>query len=383
MPSSAEQAPVKLLSIDGGGVRGLSALVLLEQLMGLINHKRENMNLPPQEPWEIFDMIGGTSTGGLIAVMLGRLRMSIEDCIAAYENLADRAFTEQNFLNLVKGKITLGPRFKTQPLEDAIKTIIGDTWETDLLYESGRPRCQVFVVAHLQNTNKAAILRSYRNYYAAKAQLDEMRIWQACRATSAALTYFEPIEVGYRIYSDGGLLYNNPVQLVHSEASDMFQGRDQLIVSLGTGIPRIEEWKPSLASIAKDLAALATDAENTANVFHKLGGGKAAKEGRYFRFSVLDLGNIGLEESKRLKDIKVLTESYIDDAGVGDKVDSCAQQLAEGVCALHEVPMVPKAFTNKHTGSHDKILEERLRKLNTSPSSTEVSEGKQALSASR
>jgi patatin-like phospholipase/acyl hydrolase len=62
--SSAEQAPVKLLSIDGGGVRGLSALVVLEQLMDLTNYKREQLGLPHQELWEMFDMIGGTSTGG-------------------------------------------------------------------------------------------------------------------------------------------------------------------------------------------------------------------------------------------------------------------------------------------------------------------------------
>jgi patatin-like phospholipase/acyl hydrolase len=69
MSSGAEQATVKLLSIDGGGVRGLSALVLLEHLMNLINHKRGKLNLPPQEPWEMFDMIGGTSTGGSVSLM--------------------------------------------------------------------------------------------------------------------------------------------------------------------------------------------------------------------------------------------------------------------------------------------------------------------------
>jgi predicted acylesterase/phospholipase RssA len=66
-----------------------------------------------------------------------------------------------------------------------------------------------------------------------------MHIWQACRATSAALTYFKPIEVSGYTYSDGGLLYNNPIQLVHNEASDVFQGQDQLIISLGTSIPQV------------------------------------------------------------------------------------------------------------------------------------------------
>jgi hypothetical protein len=47
-----------------GGVRGLSAIVLLEQLMEVANDQRARMNLAPQRPWEMFDMIGGTSTGG-------------------------------------------------------------------------------------------------------------------------------------------------------------------------------------------------------------------------------------------------------------------------------------------------------------------------------
>ena len=47
---------------DGGGVRGLSSLYLLEQLMQLVNDKARND--PPLKPYEYFDMIGGTSTGG-------------------------------------------------------------------------------------------------------------------------------------------------------------------------------------------------------------------------------------------------------------------------------------------------------------------------------
>jgi patatin-like phospholipase/acyl hydrolase len=45
------------------------------------------------EPWQGFDMIAGTSTGGLIAIMLGRLRMSVSECIEAYTNLPRSIFT--------------------------------------------------------------------------------------------------------------------------------------------------------------------------------------------------------------------------------------------------------------------------------------------------
>ena len=54
------EPPVRLLSIDGGGVRGLSALVLLEQLMEHVNDQRTSQGLQKQEPWELFDLMGGT-----------------------------------------------------------------------------------------------------------------------------------------------------------------------------------------------------------------------------------------------------------------------------------------------------------------------------------
>lgn len=53
-----------LLSIDGGGVRGLSSLYILKSIMDRLNHERRKENLSPAKPCEVFDLIGGTSTGG-------------------------------------------------------------------------------------------------------------------------------------------------------------------------------------------------------------------------------------------------------------------------------------------------------------------------------
>ena len=53
-----------LLSLDGGGVRGLSTLHILKRVMDEINRLRKEKHLPPRRPCELFDMIGGTSTGG-------------------------------------------------------------------------------------------------------------------------------------------------------------------------------------------------------------------------------------------------------------------------------------------------------------------------------
>jgi len=53
-----------LLSLDGGGVRGLSSLYILKSIMDRLNHERKTADLPTVKPCEVFDLIGGTSTGG-------------------------------------------------------------------------------------------------------------------------------------------------------------------------------------------------------------------------------------------------------------------------------------------------------------------------------
>lgn len=63
----------RILSLDGGGVRGLSSLLILREIMEEIGRQTRAPKIPL--PCEYFDLIGGTSTGGLIAIMLGRLRM--------------------------------------------------------------------------------------------------------------------------------------------------------------------------------------------------------------------------------------------------------------------------------------------------------------------
>lgn len=91
---------LRLLALDGGVVRGLSSLQILKQLMEVVDPES------PPKPCDYFDMIGGTSTGGfvysiikklrsfadsdsLIAIMLGRLQMTVDECIDAYVSLSE------------------------------------------------------------------------------------------------------------------------------------------------------------------------------------------------------------------------------------------------------------------------------------------------------
>jgi patatin-like phospholipase/acyl hydrolase len=72
-PPEIDHRP-RILSLDGGGVRGLSSLLILRNIMEEIT-RRNGPGTVEARPCEYFDLIGGTGTGGLIAIMLGRLRM--------------------------------------------------------------------------------------------------------------------------------------------------------------------------------------------------------------------------------------------------------------------------------------------------------------------
>ena len=68
---SGESNPVDktglcLLSLDGGGVRGLSTLYILKGLMARLNHERQHRGFPVLKPCDVFDLMGGTSTGGYV-----------------------------------------------------------------------------------------------------------------------------------------------------------------------------------------------------------------------------------------------------------------------------------------------------------------------------
>jgi patatin-like phospholipase/acyl hydrolase len=106
-----------LLSLDGGGVRGLSSLLILKRLMEQINPD------DPPKPCEYFDMIGGTSTGGLIAIMLGRMRLGIDECIQAYGELATEIFIKVHHFGVnLKGESQ--GRFNHEALEKGVKRLL-------------------------------------------------------------------------------------------------------------------------------------------------------------------------------------------------------------------------------------------------------------------
>ena len=128
-------------------MRGLSEIMILQHLMEAMNRCRgEKEEL---HPWQVFDMIGGTSTGGIIAIMLGRLRMSLEDCEMAYLALSRKIFTPKRQKgNLVgKGKdfLTADGKFDARVLEEEIIKLLKNLPDSDedTLLKDLEPKCRV------------------------------------------------------------------------------------------------------------------------------------------------------------------------------------------------------------------------------------------------
>jgi patatin-like phospholipase/acyl hydrolase len=92
--------------------------------MNQVNRGREN----PLQPWQVFDMIGGTSTGGIIAVMLGRLRMTLDECHEAYIKLAKTIFKPKrcrfNIIGRGLDALSASERYDSQKFEEVVKAII-------------------------------------------------------------------------------------------------------------------------------------------------------------------------------------------------------------------------------------------------------------------
>jgi predicted acylesterase/phospholipase RssA len=215
----------KILCLDGGGVRGMASLMILKHLMQRLKSQRGGR----LEPWQEFDMIAGTSTGGLIAIMLGRLRMSVEECIETYKTLSQRIFTpvhsKANIAGRAITKLKAEGKFESEPLEKVVKEICRsrDLPETELLKDESADAPKVFVCA-AQGTNSDAVV--IRSYASGSDEWDDLydicKIWEAARATSAASTFFDPIQIGDQKYVDGALRYNNPIEKADQESRGMW-----------------------------------------------------------------------------------------------------------------------------------------------------------------
>ncbi|KAJ7120329.1 acyl transferase/acyl hydrolase/lysophospholipase [Mycena epipterygia] len=262
---------VRVLSLDGGGAGTLSELIILDRMMYRIRVEG-HLDTDPF-PCDCFELIGGSGTGGIIALMLGCLRMSVKDAISAYETLcpeSKRGFAE---------------KFKTTSFEEALKKIFKQEPINDVKSDA----CRTFVCAMNQHNMNTQIPHFFRSYNTPDELASTCMIWEAARATSATPELFKPIGIGWagmtQHYINGGLGNNNPTSLVLNEARILFPSESIVLVcSIGSGHPdTIQIPNQKSDTIAKVMKKIANDCENThennARIFHRI-------PNTYFRFNV-------------------------------------------------------------------------------------------------
>ncbi|GKZ84917.1 hypothetical protein AnigIFM56816_010477 [Aspergillus niger] len=125
LPVRSDEGGVRILTLDGGGVRGLSSLLILKAIMERIQIIKNLPRLPRVS--EYFDLVAGTSTGGLIAIMLVRLEMDVNHAIDSYRYLSGQIFKRTGWY--FPGKVTIKrslvhPVFKAEPLEQEVKKLV-------------------------------------------------------------------------------------------------------------------------------------------------------------------------------------------------------------------------------------------------------------------
>ncbi|EXJ91972.1 hypothetical protein A1O3_00522 [Capronia epimyces CBS 606.96] len=361
----AGEGQLRLLSLDGGGVRGLSSLLILRKIMREVGAQ---MN-PPREqlkPCEYFDLIGGTSTGGIIAIMLGRLRMSVDECLHEYERLSEAVFGKRK-----KGRAEL---YSATALEEVIQSVIRrklgqhavhDPLQDPFQLRSEKGKVIVFSI-HRAHANTVQA-QGFRSYPVSFGNTDPCTIWEAARATSAASTFFKAIDIAGVHWCDAALGFNNPTKLVLAEAFRLWgdhrrhfdENRIGVLLSIGTGESKIvslgNKHGSLLAESAHDLArrlgidlrvldalkAITTRTNQTAlEVKDDMRQRKTRNHwggDRYFRFNVdRGLDEVALFQYEKIEEMKANTSEYF--LTHDEEFNNCTTYLAR----LEDAPRPPE-----------------------------------------
>ena len=216
---------VSILSIDGVGIRGIIPAAFLLELESRLG----------QPVSSLFDLIAGTSTGGILAAMLslpdryGNPMYTAKETLDAYLSHSGAIFQQSG----LRAITTLGglrrPLYSPRALETMLQQYLGSTRLHQTLTE-------ILLTAYDMGTGTPWFFKTSfakRN----RSPIDDPLLSQAVRATTAAPTYFPPANLGEHCLVDGGVFASNPAVCAYAQARNMYPRENMfLLVSLGTGL---------------------------------------------------------------------------------------------------------------------------------------------------
>ncbi|KAL9578610.1 MAG: hypothetical protein Q9212_005606 [Teloschistes hypoglaucus] len=375
------------ISIDGGGVRGLSSLLILQALMASINSHvalllKKSSDL---HPYHIFQLAAGTSTGGLIALMLGKMGMTVDECISQYEDLSKKIFGKKH----LRGRMTHGlapARYSGKRLQKCIRELLrlrqlDENMSMKQSHADDKMACAVICREHTSPSQYSKLKHKAVPICSLPCKDNvDCEVCDAARATSAAPTFFPVMCIKDRFFADGGLAHNNPsfaiyfhytrfeskkttrrtVQTTNSAPAFSVHGDLDCscvrFTNIGTGA-KIEEVEPGkrerLAGLVpgairrgiflkQTLKEIAVNAEEKADVMRQF----QALNDEVFMYERFDanhgVSNIKLDDYNALGDIRTKTEGYLGQQDTKELLDEVGKSIANDyVNALPQTPCDP------------------------------------------
>jgi uncharacterized protein len=236
---------IRILSIDGGGIRGIIPAVILNYIEDQIRVREGN----DKRLAEYFDMIAGTSTGGILACAYLtpgndlKPKYSASDALSFYLKRGHQIFNVDFWQEIRSAGSLADEKYPAKELEQALKDYFGDLRLSEFLKPS------LITAYDIRNRNA-----KFFNKIDAVNDIRDFYVRDIARATSAAPTYFEVSDI-HSIYGapyyliDGGVFANNPAMCAYAEArttdfahalgddqkSSYPFAKDMIMVSIGTG----------------------------------------------------------------------------------------------------------------------------------------------------
>lgn len=322
----------KILSIDGGGIRGVIPATLMSALERRTGHHMA----------ELFDLIAGTSTGGILALGLtlrgqdGKPKYDAAALLDLYDKEGKTIFRHDPWRRIWALDNLLDERYPADGIEKVLKDYFGDVPISEAMVD-------VLVTSYDIERRRPFFFK--RQQARDKASHDWM-VRQAARATSAAPTYFEPAKLevpgsdDYFALIDGGVFANNPAMCAYAEARAIWpDDEDLLVVSLGTGqltrrIPYDQAKNWGLAKWAQPLLGVVFDGVSDSvdyelkNLCHD----SSTQISEYHRFQVtLTKGNDDMDDASHtnIQALKFLAEELLEQREV--EIKQLCDQLVAGL----------------------------------------------------
>lgn len=245
----------RILVIDGGGIRGIIPAIILSKIeYGLSTSLGRDVHIA-----EYFDLIAGTSTGGIIALglnvpnnknkLLRKPKYHASDLVDLYEKNGKEIFPQSGLYQRAANVII--PKFTVSPLESILRDYFGRTKLSNSI-------SNVFITSYNILKDEPEFFKNYdpdsfslKGFDKKRSLHGDFLMKDVARATSAAPTYFEGAEIfdcegTMGRYVDGGVVVNNPTVAAMLEARKIFSDdvKHYVILSIGTGeTPFSDYWK--------------------------------------------------------------------------------------------------------------------------------------------